>query len=291
MPEIVLQPGAAAGVDTYINEASAANNFGTNIAIKVGFIGNNNQDGHIKFDLSAIAKGSKIQEAILSLYVHGNISLSFDRTIARVLPANIDWTEGGATWNLLDGANPWAGGAGGEEAGVDYDAGLLFNDAGPWVNAAFNDFSLAASGVQAMVDSGNAGFKVFSTTRAAGVNRQVDISSSDHGTAGQRPKLFVRWIEPSGRLFEYKVNKFDAVPTVLDPTGNEVPLNEVRPDKWWFIEGFDLPSGVAYDSLIPDPRMSYGVGVTFDEDGNKLAVEADRNQFADAIIQRLTRGV
>ena len=33
------------------------------------------------------------------------------------------------------------------------------------------------------------------------------------------------------------------------------------------------------------------VPVEYDEDGNILAIETDRNQFADAIIQRLTRGV
>ena len=118
-----------------------------------------------------------------------------------------------------------------------------------------------------------------------------NVDGKPVGTAAHRPKLFIRWLEPSGRLFEYKVNKFDAKKKILDSMGDEVQPNEVRPDKWIMTEGFDLPGGVAYESLILDPRISYIVGVTYDEDGNRLAIETDRNQFADAIIQRLTRGV
>ena len=292
MPEQTIQPAAAAGIDTTIKSDAAATNFGANADLLVyTTAGGANRDALLKFDLSAISKGSKIQAATLSVYVNANLSVAFDRTVARIMPANINWTEGGATWNTMDGAAAWVGGVGCEVLGVDIDGGYLFTDAGPWVNAAYNDFVLAPSGVQAMIDQGNAGFKIFSKSRTPTADRGVNLSSSDHGTAAQHPKLFVRWIEPSGRLFQYKFNKYDADKKIYDSTGNEVQPDEIRPDNWIFTEGFDLPSGVAYDSLITDPRMSYIVGVNFDEDGNVLGIETDRNQFADAIIQRLTRGV
>ena len=91
-------------------------------------------------------------------------------------------------------------------------------------------------------------------------------------------------------MFEYKFNKYDPSPVLLGPMGEEIALNEVRADKWVFTEGFDLPGGIAYESLIIDPRMGYIVGCTYDEDGNRLGMEMDRNQFADAIIKRLVEG-
>ena len=159
-----------------------------------------------------------------------------------------------------------------------------------WVNGD-NVFSLNISEVQALIDVGNYGMILKGRDRAPGVNRGVNLVTSDDAAAGDRPELYIRWIEPSGRLFEYKYNKFDAEKKIYGPMGDELEPNELRPDNWIFTEGFDLPSAVSYESLITDPRMSYIVGITYDEDGGILGIETDRNQFADAIISRLTRGV
>ena len=64
MPEIVLQPAAAAGVDSYIREDQANTNFGNNTRMHIYYSNaGDNRDAFVKFDLSSIAKGSKIQEA------------------------------------------------------------------------------------------------------------------------------------------------------------------------------------------------------------------------------------
>lgn len=288
MPEIILTTPT---LDTYLDESAPATSRGADATVTWGFTGNNNKDAMLIFDLSAIAKGSKIQEAVLSVYVTGDVGGGVDDTaVWRVLSGNSAWVEA-ADWNTIDGvAAAWAGSAGCETEGVDIAAGKLWGPTNvvlaglpKWV-----DFSLAPSEFQALIDVGNYGIKLGSVIRASGVNRVGVFTSKDGGA--EKPKLTVRWIEPSGRLFEYKFNKFDPSPVLLGPMGEEVDLNEVRADRWVLVEGFDLPSGTAYGSLIIDPRMGYIVGCTYDEDGNRLGMEMDRNQFADAIIQRLVRG-
>ena len=288
MPETTLTTPT---LDTYLDEANPAISRGADATVTWGWAGNSNYDAMLIFDLSAIAKGSKIQEAILSIYVTGDIGAGVDSTtIWRVLSGNSSWVEA-ADWNTVDGAAAaWAGTAGCETEGIDIAAGKLWGPTNvalaglpKWV-----DFSLAPSEFQALIDVGNYGIKLGSTVRLSGVNRSGVFTSKDGGA--EKPKLFVRWIEPSGRLFEYKFNKYDPSPVLLGPMGEEIALNEVRADKWVFTEGFDLPGGIAYESLIIDPRMGYIVGCTYDEDGNRLGMEMDRNQFADAIIKRLVEG-
>jgi hypothetical protein len=293
MPEISLQPAAAASPDTYLDESNPGTSRGADATSRWGRNNNANNDAMFKFDLSAIAKGSKILEAVLSLYLTGNNGSPTNTVMWRILEGNSAWVEA-ADWNTIDGAAaPWAGSAGAETVGTDIAAGYLF---GPstidltglpkWV-----DFIMNASEFQALIDVGNYGFKLGLTTRAGGDWLVGIFSSSDHATAGQHPKLYVQWIEPSGILYEYRFNKYDPLKRVFDAKGEQVQLSEVRPNNWIFTEGFDLPSSKVFSSLVVDPRVSYIKGTSYDEDGRSLGIETDRNQFAAAIIERMARGI
>ena len=292
MPEITLQPAAGPGLDTRIYEFNPTTNYGTNnsLILSLGSDGSNG-DILLKFDLSAIPKGSQIQEATLSLYLNSIVGSVGTSYISRLLSGNSDWTEGGATWNKRDGSQNWAGSVGAETVGVDYSAVPLWTGEPDSTTGQFTDFSLNVSEFQVLIDVANYGFKMWSDQRSPSVNRQRDYASSDDGTAANRPKLFIRWIEPSGSIYEYTFNKFDPFKRVRDRMGRVVEPSDIPANKWMFVEGSRVPSSREYLSAVNDPRAFYIVGVNYDEDGKVVRIENDRNQFADAIIQRLSRGI
>jgi len=289
MPETTLQAGI---VDTALSEDNPSTNYGSSTTHNLGFdSGGDNDDILIKFDLSSISKGSKIQKATLSLYVNSIYTSVVENVVIwRVLQP--DWTEDGATWDDYDGVNPW-GTAGAESEGVDISTALLFGPTSlSGVTAdTWEDFELNTSVFQALIDAGNNGMKLGSSIRNPTSNRWFTIRTSEHATSSTWPKLYVRWIEPSGRLYEYKFNKFDKEKRIVNSSGKVIRPNELRPDTWIFVEGTKLPIAIAYDSLVVDPRTNYIVGVSNDEDGNVVGIEFNRDQFADQIIARLTRGV
>jgi len=250
-----------------------------------------NDDILIKFDLAVIEKGSTIQEAKLSLYVDSAFTGSVDNiAIWRILESA--WTEGGATWDDYDGVNAW-GTAGAEQAGVDISSAYLY---GPTTSSGvaastWFDFDLYPSEFQALIDTSNYGMKIGSTIRNAGVNRSHTFRSSEHATTATRPKLYVRWIEPSGRLYEYTFNRYDLVPQVRDSSGAVVPPEQIRVDNWIRDEAFGMPSGVVYESLINNPGTNYIMSRTYDEAAGEVSMRFDINQFAAQILKRLTGGL
>lgn len=294
MPETTLQPDASAGIDTILSENSPTTNFGTGTTLAIKFESDgDNHDILVKFDLSPIAPGSIIQEAKMTLHAESNIGDVATVEVQRILPANSGWTEAGATWNTQDGSAAWAGSAGLETSGVDYDPDPLFTgDSNDWAAAAPGpfDFDLIPTRFQKLIDIGNHGMRIASTLRTPTVNRNITNSSSDHATASQRPKLFVRWLEPSGRLAEYVFNIWDEDKIIRDSKGAVVRPNEVRPNNWIKVDGFELPRGRAFDSLVEDPTTSFIVGTDYDEARESVRITTNRSQFAELIIQRLAGG-
>ena len=290
MPDVLLQPAASVGLDTELNEDSPTTNFGTSTVIGLAFVGTQeNVDGIIKFDLSIIQSGSEIQEATLSLYLQSAFGGGLDYEIYRVKSANNGWDEGTATWNTIDGTASWAGTAGCGTSGTDYDTDPLWAETVDMTTGQFHDHPLVLGVFQKVVDVSNSGFLIRCVVRNPSVSRNALFSSSDTATASQRPKLFVRWIEPTGRQVEYTFNIFDPQKRILDAQGSIVQPNEVRPDNWIKTEGVELPSGRAYSTLVQDPTTSYIVGASFDERG--VRIQTDRNQFAELIIKRVAGGV
>jgi len=288
MPETTLQPSIK---DSRITSRFPTSNSGASTTAAVGYSDNPySHDLLLMFDLSTIAKGSKIQKAILSLYVDSVLSAGvWGLCIWRLLQP--DWTEDGSTWNTYDGVNPWGSG-GAEQEGVDISSALMYGpvntsgiSGGEWM-----DMELSPSEFQSLIDFGNYGMKFGSNIRDANNSASHTFRTSEHATTATRPKLYVRWIEPSGRLFEYKFNKYDKEKKILNSYSRSISPNELRPDAWMFVEGTVLQTAIAYESLVVDPRTNYIVGVSNNEDSRVVGIEFNRNQFADQIIQRLVRG-
>lgn len=292
MPEQTWQPAEGAAVDTFICEANPAVNYGGNGQLRVElFAAGGNRDILMKWDLSAIPAGSTIEIATLYLWLEsevGGAAGMVDYRITRLLSGNSSWTEGGSTWNLQDGANAWAGAAGCETAGTDLALTHLWAG-NPWQGAPpmWWQFALEISEVQFMLDSENYGFKIYSTIRAPAVNRN-HVYTSAAGLAANRPRLYVRWIEPSGRLVEYTFDVWDPLQRIMGRDGHEVSPNEVRSDKWGKLLGFRSPSSKTYATLAEGPDNFYISGTT--SDGETVRITPDEKLFADMILKRIARG-
>ena len=289
MPEQTWQPAEGVAIDTYISEFAPAVNYGGNAQLRIQWVATGeNLDILMNWDLSSIPAGSTIEIATLYLWCEARNANIGNAYITRILPANSTWTEGGCTWNTLDGANPWAGGPGCEVAGTDLALTHLWRGdlslmgaAGAWWT-----FVLSVAEFQFLLDAGNYGFKIYSSVRAPGV-AAADIFTSAAGAAGQRPRLYVRWIEPSGRLVEYTFDVWDPLQRLIGRDGHEVQPNEVRADKLGKLLGFRSPSSKTYASLADGPDYYYISGVT--SDGEEVRITPDEKQFADMILKRITR--
>jgi len=292
MPEQTLQPGSE-GIDTHIAGTAPTTNYETADPLIVGHGSDTNTDLLLKFDLSSIAPGSQIQKATLSLYLSGLFAGNGagDCTLSRIKSANSGWSESGATWNTIDGATAWAGSAGCNTSGTDYDVDPLWSGTPSVTTGAFDDFEIDNLTVfQKMLDIGNYGMKLWAQARNPATTGNYQYAASDNGTAANRPKLFIRWLEPAGRLVEYTFNIWDPEKKVIDSKGAVVQPNEVRPDNWIRVEGFELPRGKAYSSLVPDPTTSYIVGANYDVERESVRLITDRNQFAELIVRRIAGG-
>ena len=290
MPEQTWQPAEGVATDTYIDENNPAVNYGANIDLVIGWnAGGDNRDIFMRWDLSSIPTGSTIEIATLYLWCENRNAIITDAHITRVLPANAAWTEGGCTWNTMDGVNAWTGGAGCEVVGTDLalthiwtgDLSLMGAAAAWWT------FDLSVSEFQFLLDVGNYGFKIWSTTRAPGFDAVDRFTSASGVNAAHWPQLYVRWLEPSGRLVEYTFDVWDPLQRLIGRDGHEVQPNEVRADRWGKLLGFRSPSSKTYASLADGPDHFYISGVT--SDGETVRIIPDEKLFADMILKRITR--
>jgi len=289
MPEQTWQPAEGVATDTFINESNPAVNYGANVQLIIGWAAaGNNRDIFMRWDLSSIPIGSTIEIATLYLWAEAINPIIDDINITRVLPANAAWTEGGCTWNTMDGVNAWAGGAGCEVAGTDLALTHLWTGDASLLGAppAWYVFPLSISEFQFMLDVGNYGFKIYSTERNPAFAAQ-HLYTSAAGLAAHWPQLYVRWLEPSGRLVEYTFDVWDPLQRLIGRDGHEVQPNEVRADKWGKLLGFRSPSSKTYASLADGPDHWYISGVT--SDGETVRITPDEKQFADMILKRITR--
>jgi hypothetical protein len=193
MATLTLQPDGAAGIDTYIDKASADYS-GTNVTyFQIKGFSTIISSGLIKFDLSTLA-GATINSATFSLFGLG-FGINLTLNIHRILAANSGWTEG-ATWNYANGSSiRWAGdtgGNGGNDAGcsvggTDVSNTTMGSAAFSYTAGVETQFTLNTTEFGLMV-AANYGMRIVSASGNATV---CQPASSDNATAARRPKLVV----------------------------------------------------------------------------------------------------
>lgn len=185
-PMLTLQPGAAAGLDTYLYSGNADGNYDTETGWAVG--ASNNYRECVKFNLSSIPPGSAVVSVTLSPWLYAS-SNAGNFAIHRILAANSVWGESTASWNNADKDVPtaWAGSVGCSTSGTDHSATALWSGDDGLVNGE-HTFSLDTTEFEAML-AANHGFIYFDTGGAPARHRFY--RSSDYVTAAERPKLVV----------------------------------------------------------------------------------------------------
>jgi hypothetical protein len=196
-----LQPDETDGKDTDFDEAFPTTNRSTDIALQVGTVTANNAfRSLIAFDISSISAGSTINTTTCSLYEFlvnaGNVAVG-DGNFHRVLQ---NWVEAEATWNIYSTGNNWAtAGCGGDGTDRVATASATVSLDGT-ASSAFIDWAGAGmvADVQAWLDgtASNYGwlFECPAKERLSLRARNV-FYSSDHTTAGERPKLVIEYTE------------------------------------------------------------------------------------------------
>ena len=108
------------------------------------------------------------------------------------------------------------------------------------------------------------------------------------GVTGERDFYYRAAVSETG-VIKYSVGMWDPRARIHNETGGVIAADEIRPDAWIRVEGMQMPRGVAYDNNIEDPSTTYLVGTIYDGDRDAVAMRADRNQFAEALLKRMSR--
>ena len=182
-----LQPGAAAGMDTYIDSANETN-FGNVNALAIK---KNVQNLLFKFDLSAFPTGSRPVSATFSIYGSGGLAIGLE--FFRMTSA---WVEGtssnspldGATWNTSNGGTAWT--PGGNYHPVKLNASASGSVFSSW--ASFDATDVTAAWLSGQYP--NHGVLVKST----GEIGTYKYTSSDDSNATNRPKITFNYLVPCG---------------------------------------------------------------------------------------------
>ena len=214
-PTLVLQPDAAAGIDTQLFRGNDAGQDDTPYpTVTSSAFGQNTnvwcQHALIKFDLTGIPVGATVSTVTFYLY-RANANTEWDSAAYdfwyRVLVANSAWTEAQATWKHCkkDTNAHWAGDAGADggvdagcsQSGTDYDSTELghitvpADDASPTGTEYSCAFNLTEFAEMQVANYGMLGCG----SRALNYH---SMCLSDHATAGYRPKLVVDYTLPAG---------------------------------------------------------------------------------------------
>ncbi len=187
-PTLTLQPAAAAGIDTYLDATNATTNSGTATDLRAGGGTANRYRALIKFTLTGLPTARTTTSVAFTYNLEQTGGTATTGYMARILAGNSGWTEGGATHNTTNGATAWAGSVGCNTSGTDYSSTNLYG-AASWPNTVgSNTVSLSVAEFDLMV-AANSGWVMACPT----ANNYRYISSSDNGTAGNRPKLAVNY--------------------------------------------------------------------------------------------------
>ncbi len=180
--------GTALTNDTQIYQASANSNYGS---ITTMIVGKWNAAGRayrslIKFNLSSIPSGVRIDKANLTFYVTATDAGARTHNVYKIYD-NRTWVELQATWNNYTTGNAWT------TAGGDYNA-TLSTSTGVSITGYYS-FNVT-NDVQIFADnqSKNQGWIIIDSNEAT-QNTRKTYTTSNSATANQRPLLQVNWTD------------------------------------------------------------------------------------------------
>lgn len=187
------QPDATAGKDTYIFSGGPTTNFGTANPIFMGQFLGGTYKTIIEFDISDIRAGSTINTATLDLNIESTINGggSLAAHVYRIIRS--DWEELQATWNIYKTSNNWTTAGAGSD-GNDYTStnGVAFDLR---TSAGTLTITGLANLAQDALDNQSGKLILLLQKDSAADSQTNSPSSSDSGTAGNRPKLTVDYTE------------------------------------------------------------------------------------------------
>ena len=161
--------------DAYVNEGSPNTNYGNDTLLHVDPVNGAFERVLVRFDVTSIPNGSTVESATLTMCMQNILSLAVGRTHGLHRMSG-SWTEAGVTWN---NAPSFSGGVD-DTISVPLLVGCVnfdvTNDVDQWANGS---------------GGSNDGWMVMDENEGAGGPTAVDYASSEHGTAGQRPRLIV----------------------------------------------------------------------------------------------------
>jgi hypothetical protein len=196
--QLVLQPDASAGFDTYILGGTYAEvNFGDDAVLNAGAtrVGKVTLFSRplLRFDLTAIPAGMLITSATLTLFhAGGTLPSGGEFRLHRLTREN--WTEFGATWDRYNGTQSWTT-PGGDFVGTPHDTVTIASQNENLVFA-----SLAAPVADALANHQGLLHLAVLGPEFGTTDNYLSLHSSDGATASLRPKLVVEYELPVPQL-------------------------------------------------------------------------------------------
>jgi hypothetical protein len=195
------QPGSGASRDTFVQENGTSLDNSAVDPLSTRNVASSRRHSLLWFDLSSIPAGSTINSA--SLYL-ANASQSLRTfTLHRILPANSGWVHT-CNWNYrVPSTTRWAGDTGSDGgtdagcsvSGTDYSATVMCSMTflSTDVTGTFKQFVLDTTEVANMLANNHGMIIVRVDTNAI-----FGLQSSEHATAGLRPKLEIDYTAAGG---------------------------------------------------------------------------------------------
>lgn len=212
MPTITIQPNAANGIDTVLNDTAPTFNYGVNVAVGCGKRSDGvTVVGAINFNLTSISPWVRVISARIAMFDYNDAQRTANTTtnMFDIAPANNGWVEGTANgaaevgsscWNnkIYDTVN-WAGSVGMGTAGVDYLDQVASATTVDGTTGQVN-FDMNAAGVlmvERWIRTPALNYGVVLRGNGTPLAGEFNgFRSSDHSTAAQRPGIRIDYQVP-----------------------------------------------------------------------------------------------
>ena len=183
----ILQPGAAAGADVFLDSANPTRNSGGTNNLRISADPGARMNALLRFDLASIPYGAQVVSARLELRMWSlqAAGTAVARNVSRA------WVEGtnsgggtanGATWNTYDATSPWT--TAGGDLGSEIVSRTTINTGDAWV--AFDIAPLAQAWLNGAPNYGVA-------LVGEGALRSAEFASRETSGAADRPKLTITY--------------------------------------------------------------------------------------------------